>query len=192
MRPPPTRRASSSRASAVVASAALAALLPGCVERKFVIRSDPPGALVSLEGEPVGVPTPVEIPFEFDGVRRVTLTAPGRHVLQTQARLESRWYDWFPLDFVAAFLWPGTIEDLQEFSYTLEPFAVPLDQPLDLEALRAKLEALSARAEEHRRGGSQGPGAAGAETNDRGDDGDGGDAGTTGGTAVPPEEPSKK
>lgn len=162
MRPRPSPR-SRLRAAVVVAAAALPALLagPGCVERKLVIRSDPPGALVSLEDEPVGVPTPVEIPFEFDGVRRVTLAAPGHQVLETQARLATRWHDWFPLDFVAEFLWPGTIEDVQEFEYRLEPFAVPLDRPFTDEekaALRERLDDLTARADEYRLAGSTGPG----------------------------------
>jgi len=162
IRPPTRSRALAFPAAAVLVAALVVAGLPGCVQRRFVIRSDPPGALVSLEDEPVSVPTPVEIPFEFDGVRRVTLTAPGHHVLVTRAALESRWYDWFPLDFAAEFLWPGTIDDLQEFSYTLEPYAVPLDRPLteeELAALRVKLDELGARAEEHRRAGAQDPGA---------------------------------
>jgi hypothetical protein len=157
MRPRP---AAPSVATALAAAcAALAA--PGCVERKMVLRTDPAGALVSLEDEPLGAATPVEVPFEFDGVRRVTLSAPGHQVLETQAALEARWHDYFPLDFVAEFLWPGTIEDVQVFEYRMEPFAVPIERPFtedERTALRGRMDELTARAEEYRRGGSLGPG----------------------------------
>ncbi len=42
------------RWSTVVASATLALILTGCVERRYTIRSDPPGALVVVNGEEIG------------------------------------------------------------------------------------------------------------------------------------------
>jgi PEGA domain-containing protein len=138
-------------------------LLGGCVERKLVLRTDPPGAMVSLEDEPVPGRTPLEVPCEWDGVRRVTLTKEGHHVLETTADVSSRWYDWFPLDFLAQFLWPGTIHDDRVFEWKLEPY---LDwRTLSAEEKRGqeqgdqeRLGALKERAETYRRGGSAGPG----------------------------------
>lgn len=153
------RGASRRRAAPGLAIAVLAAL-PGCVERRISIRTDPPGAIVALEDEPVEGRTPVEVPYEFVGVRRVTLAAPGHVVLQTTADVASRWYDWFPLDFFAHFLWPGQITDVQTFEYRLEPY-VPTERALtDEETARARerLAEVSARADEYRAAGSVGPG----------------------------------
>lgn len=141
----------------VAASAVLA--VGGCVERKLVIRSDPPGAIVSLEDTVLDQRTPLEVPFDWDGVRRVTLQAPGYRTLQTTATIDARWYDWFPLDAFAQFLYPGTIRDVRSFDFKLEPY-YPLDKALSSEQkadLRERMDALNERAEIYRAGGSEGP-----------------------------------
>jgi hypothetical protein len=142
----------------LAASAAVLAALGGCVERKMMIRSDPSGAAVMLDGRDTELRTPAEIPFEFGGTRGVTLTAPGHKVLEATADVNDPWYTWFPLDVGAEFLWPGTIHDVQTFDYRLEPYAKNV-APDQLGALKQKLADLKLRAEEHRAGGSQGPGA---------------------------------
>lgn len=136
-----------------------AAALPSCVERKLVIESDPPGAVVTLEDEVQEGRTPLEVPFHWDGVRRVTLAAPGHEVLETTADVEARWYDWFPLDVVAEFLWPMTIRDERRFEFRLKPYVESrADFEPHLPDLRARLAALKTRAAQHRAGGSDGPG----------------------------------
>src|SRR4051812_22573378 len=105
------------KSSFAAAALATALTLPGCVERKMMIRSDPPGALISLDGQDAELRTPAEIPFDFGGTRAVTLTAPGHKVLETTAKLEDPWFTYFPLDVFAEFLYPGTIEDTQVFTY---------------------------------------------------------------------------
>jgi hypothetical protein len=156
-----SRRATGPLASAAALSAVLA--LGGCVERKLVIQSDPPGAIVSLEDEELPGRTPVEVPFEWDGVRRVKLQREGHHVLEATADVEARWYDWFPLDVVAQFLWPGTIEDVRTFDYRLEPYAdwraLDPEQRRAVEAqARERMAGLRERADTHKAGGSAGPG----------------------------------
>jgi hypothetical protein len=147
--------------SAARAAAVLAALLAaaGCVERKMLIRSDPPGALIALDGKETELRTPAEIPFEFGGTRAVTLSVPGHRVLETTAKLEDPWFTYFPLDVGAEFLWPGTIHDVQAFDYRLEPYASKLSDDLSAEA-KKRLAELKLRAEEYRAGGSEGPGTA--------------------------------
>ncbi|MCE9638492.1 MAG: PEGA domain-containing protein [Planctomycetes bacterium] len=145
--------------SGVVLAASVALVVGGCVERKLVIRSDPPGAIVSLEDTVLDQRTPLELPFDWDGVRRVTLQAPGYRTLQTTAAIDARWYDWFPLDAFAQFLYPGTIRDMRMFDFTLEPYH-PLDKALSPEQkadLRERMAALNERAEAYRTGGSEGP-----------------------------------
>jgi hypothetical protein len=141
------------RAAALVAVVLAAA---GCVERKMFIRSDPPGALIALDGKDTELRTPAEIPFDYGGTRSVTLSAPGHRVLETTAKLEDPWFTYFPLDFCAELLWPGTIHDDQTFDYRLEPYGA-LTPDLKAEA-KKRLAELKLRAEAYRAGGSEGPG----------------------------------
>jgi hypothetical protein len=159
--PGKTARTTGSRAlSAAALAPALAAVLAataGCVERKMVIRSDPPGALISLDGKDTELRTPAEIPFDFGGTRAVTLSAPGHRILETTAELDDPWFTYFPLDIGADLLWPGTIEDVQAFDYVLQPYGQLTDE-MRAEA-KKRLAELKLRAEEYRAGGSDGPGA---------------------------------
>ena len=114
----------------------LLALLPGCVERALMIRSDPPGAKVFVDGTEVGT-TPAEIPFDHYGTREVMVRMEGaergEQALAPETRLvkvSAPWYQWFPLDLASEFLWPGTIHDEHVIEFTLEPH--------DVETLRAR------------------------------------------------------
>jgi hypothetical protein len=146
------------RAASVAALVLPAAASVGCVERKMMIRSDPPGAEITLDGVDTELVTPAEIPFDFGGTRAVMLTAPGKKVLETKAKLEDPWFTYFPLDIGAEFLWPGTIEDVQTFDYKLESYA-PVDHSM-IPALKKRLDEVKLRAAGYRAGGDKGPGAA--------------------------------
>jgi len=152
MKPPVARAASA--AALLVAFAASG----GCVERKMIIRSDPPGAAITLDGVDTELVTPAEIPFDFGGTRAVTLIAPGKRVLETTAKLEDPWFTYFPLDIGAEFLWPGTILDVQTFDYALESYQ-PVDPSMKSE-LKKRLDEVKLRAAQYRAGGAEGPGAA--------------------------------
>lgn len=149
--PSPTQRR---RATAV--SLACLAVLAGCVERKMMLRSDPPGALIALDGADASLRTPAEVPFDYGGARSVTLIAPGHRVLDTTVKLADPWFTYFPLDIAAEFLWPGTIEDVQTFDFKLEPYAATTTADEKAE-LKKRLQELKLRAAKFRAGGSQGP-----------------------------------
>ena len=127
----------------------------GCVERKMMLRSDPAGAVITLDGERLEERTPAEVPFEFGGTRGVTLAAPGHKLLETTAVVEDPWFTYFPLDVFAEFLWPGTITDVQEFDYQLVPYGTASAE--SNEAAKRKLDELKLRAESYRAGGADGP-----------------------------------
>jgi hypothetical protein len=101
------------------------AVLPGCVERLLQIRSDPPGAEVTVNGEPAGV-TPLDHPFTFYGTFEVTLRARGRRSVHTLEPIRPPWYEIFPLDFFAENLTPFRITDSHLLQYGLEE--VPLSE----------------------------------------------------------------
>ncbi len=111
-------------------------VLPGCVERALVIRSDPPGAKVFVDGSEVGT-TPAQISFDHYGTREVMVrlegTERGDDAFAPETRLvkiSAPWYQWFPLDLASEFLWPGTIRDEHIVDFALEPH--------DAETLRAR------------------------------------------------------
>ena len=149
----------SPRVPAAVLPVAVLLALAGCVERKMLIRSDPPGALLSIDGEETGLVTPAEVPFDFGGTRAVTLSSAGHKVLDARAELSDPWFTYFPLDIGAEFLWPGTIRDGQTFDFKLEPYATELTAGL-MAAAKKRLGEVKLRAAAHRAGGSEGPGEA--------------------------------
>jgi len=137
-------------ARALVLSLAVGSLgLLGCrAERSLRITSTPPGAELRLDDQVLGH-TPVEVPFIYYGVRRVTLSLPGYRTLSQQIAIEPPLRARFPLDLFTEVLLPLGWEDHQSFHLQLEPGLEELTQP----DLRSVLE----RAEALRRAGPEGP-----------------------------------
>lgn len=150
--PARARRAVLVALTALTAAAALSA--GGCVQRKLIIRSEPAGAIVTLDGVELPTPTPVEIDSPFDGTHRVSLSAPGYEVLDGTAHVDSRWHDYFPLDVFAEFLWPGTIEDVREFRFAMRSWGDRTRAYTEAERaqMRDQLGAVKGRADAHRAG----------------------------------------
>lgn len=105
----------------VVALAALAA--GGCVQRRFLIRSNPPGAVVYVDKYEIGR-TPVSHDFTYYGTREIRLVKDGYQTLTVQQPIPAPWYQVPPLDFVAENLIPGEIRDVRVLDYQLQPDVV--------------------------------------------------------------------
>jgi hypothetical protein len=106
-------------------------LLAGCVERRYVITSDPPGAIVLENGRPIGA-TPVDGSFVYYGTYHFTLVRDGHETLQVDQPISTPWYEIAPLDFVTENLIPWRIRDVRRFHYQLPPLqTVRSDQVLD-------------------------------------------------------------
>lgn len=100
---------------------AAAALLAGCVERTVKVQTDPPGALVTINDEEVGV-SPVKFSFLWYGDYELILRRPGYQTMRTHFMLEAPWYQLPPADLVAEALVPWTIRDEHALpTYTLQP-----------------------------------------------------------------------
>jgi hypothetical protein len=127
----------------------LALCLAGCVEHKLLVRSEPPGATIFVDGREVGdtAEGPVEVPFDFYGTRVVTARKPGFVPARVEVELDPPWWQVFPLGFFTDVLWPGTIEDVHEPApvnpLTLEPRSEP-DPDTDAVEARARHFAESA------------------------------------------------
>ena len=105
----------------IVAAALTAGLgLTGCVERRYTIRTDPPGALVIANGEPIGV-TPVSKSFTFYGDRSFRIIKEGYETQDIVQPIKAPWFDNLATEFFTENLIPYTFRDDPEFNYKLQP-----------------------------------------------------------------------
>jgi len=126
---------------AVLSLASLSLILAGCVERSLLIRSEPAGAEVIVNGEAIGT-APVEMAFETYGIFEVTLSLPRHQRLRTTVPAKPPWYEQIPIDFFAESVWPLTIEDRHEVTLSLKPVLSADDEGIDRreEELREQME----------------------------------------------------
>ena len=99
---------------------AILALLTGCVERTLILRSDPPGATVIVNGDDVGV-APAKVHFETYGAFEVVMSAPHCRRLSVQVPVQPPWYEWIPFDFFSEVLCPRAILDEHVVTLKLDP-----------------------------------------------------------------------
>ena len=111
---------------------ALAVGLTGCVERQFIIKTNPAGAIVYDNNVPFTGATPADKQFEFYGIHNFTVVKDGFQTLQVCQPVPRPWYQYFPFDFVAENVVPWTIRDVRVFEYNLVPgMILPPDRLLD-------------------------------------------------------------
>lgn len=93
---------------------------PGCIKRSISVRSDPPGALVYLDGLEVGK-TPLDgVRFDFYGTREFTLHKDGYLAERQTVDINTPWYSYFPLDIFTELLNPWRIDDHRDFYFALK------------------------------------------------------------------------
>ena len=103
----------------------------GCVERTITVRTDPPGALVTVNEVEKGR-TPVTFPFTWYGRYRVLIAHPQYQVLETSRNVPAPIYQWPILDFVSELLLPFKFHDHHNWSFTLAPrHPVPTEELID-------------------------------------------------------------
>ena len=103
-------------------------LQTGCVRRRLMIRSNPPGALVYVDNQPIGT-TPCATDFTYYGTREIRLVKAGYETLTVNQPLPTPWYQIPPLDFVSENLIPRKIQDYRTASFNLVPqVIVPTEQ----------------------------------------------------------------
>jgi hypothetical protein len=84
----------------VLAAVILSLGQSGCVQRRMMIRSNPPGALVYVDDYPIGN-TPVSTNFIYYGKRKIRLVKDGYETLTVIQDIRTPWYEYVPLDFVS-------------------------------------------------------------------------------------------
>ena len=112
------------QAARCLAIALLAAGLTGCVERRFLVESNPAGATVLVNGEFKGT-TPVSVPFLYYGKYDITLVRDGYETKTYSAMIRRPWFEYFPLDFFAEVLYPTHIQDDRRLQFDLSAISQP-------------------------------------------------------------------
>jgi hypothetical protein len=90
------------------------------MHRRLTIRSQPTGAAVVVDGEEIGF-TPVSMDYTYYGTRDITLMKSGYKTVKLPHKLETPWYQVFPLEFVTDNLAFTHIRDKRDVQYILEP-----------------------------------------------------------------------
>ena len=122
-------------------------LTGGCVERRFVVTSDPPGALVYHNGIYLGA-TPVDGYLTYYGKQQFRLMKEGYETLDIVQAYMPPWYEIPGVDFFSENVWPFKLYDHRTFHYQLRPLQqVRQDEVLDrARALRGRGQAIGAPA----------------------------------------------
>jgi hypothetical protein len=85
----------------------------------LVIRSEPPGAQVVIDGEVRGETPHVERYVHY-GTREVTLIKPGFRTHRKMVELDAPWWQVFPFDLLTDVVLPFTFTDKVELAVPLE------------------------------------------------------------------------
>src|SRR5262245_40627634 len=123
--------------------------MQGCRAKRYLqITSTPSGAEVRLDDEAVGI-TPVRVPFEHYGTRRITFYLPGYRTASRRIKLHPKWYGRFPLDILTEVILPLGLTDRRKVHQEL----VLGEEVMSLPSLRSVIE----RANALRHSGPEGP-----------------------------------
>lgn len=90
----------------------------GCVRRRLTVRTNPPGAMVYVDREPIGA-SPASVPFTYYGTRQIVAVGDGYRTETVLRTFYPPWYQIPPLDFVAESLWPWKIRDQRVVDLTM-------------------------------------------------------------------------
>lgn len=104
----------------------------GGVDRTVVVKSEPPGALVYMNGQEVGR-TPAEVPILWYGTYDLRLREDGYSPVVKKARVWAPWWQIPPFDLIAELV-PFHLEDRHLLSYEM----TPLPERVELSELLAR------------------------------------------------------
>lgn len=103
---------------------------PACVRKTIGIHSDPPGAIVYIDGLEVGR-TPVDgIPFHFYGTREIAVLKEGHLCERRSVGIDTPWYSYFPIDIFSELIIPWEIRDDRYYYFVLQRAEVVEDSAL--------------------------------------------------------------
>ena len=114
----------------------------GCVRRRMIVRTGPPGALVSVDNQVIGT-SPAATSFTYYGTRDIRIEKDGYRTETVRRNIRPPWYQLPGLDFVTETLWPGEIRDDRIIDVQLVPDEVaPVEEIIDrADSLRSQSRA---------------------------------------------------
>lgn len=121
------------RRNARLALASMLLTLPatGCVRRRLTVRTNPPGAVVSVDNQVIGA-SPAASTFVYYGTREIRVERDGYRTETIRRQLNPPWYQYPPLDFITETLWPLEIRDERVIDVELVPKeVVPVETVID-------------------------------------------------------------
>ncbi|MDA8743391.1 PEGA domain-containing protein [Rubripirellula amarantea] len=92
----------------------------GCVRRRMTVRTNPPGATVSVDNQVIGT-SPAASSFVYYGTREFRIEKDGYRTETIRRKINPPWYEAPGLDFIAESLWPGEIRDERIIDVELVP-----------------------------------------------------------------------
>lgn len=98
-------------------------LFCGCVRRRMTVRSNPPGAMVYLDGKEIGK-TPFSTNFDFYGKREFRVVKEGYETKTVLLEVWAPWYEWIGIDFFSEVLLPGKLTDRHYYEFDMQPESV--------------------------------------------------------------------
>jgi hypothetical protein len=114
------RRGGHRRSTGLLLALLVLAVACGCVRRRLTVRSDPPGAMVSVDQQEIGV-TPVSVPFTYYGTRNFVVSRDRYETAAASRTFHPPWYEWPGLDFLSENLWPFEVRDERVVEFQLQP-----------------------------------------------------------------------
>lgn len=104
----------------VVLSVLIAMVSTGCVRRRMTVRTNPPGATVSIDNQVIGT-SPAASSYVFYGTREFRIEKDGYRTETIRRKIHPPWYQYPGIDFIAETLWPGEIRDERIIDVQLVP-----------------------------------------------------------------------
>ena len=112
----------------------------GCVSRRMTFVSNPPGAMVVLDGKEIGY-SPASTDFIWYGTRRVTMIKDGFETRTEFVTVTTPFYQWPIIDFFTDNFSPHRITDRRAFEFDLKPKQIVPEEELRDRASKLRSEA---------------------------------------------------
>ncbi len=111
----------------------------GCVSRRMTFVSNPPGAMVLLEGREIGY-SPASADFTWYGTRQVTMIKDGYETKTDLVTVSAPWYQLPVIEFFTDNFSPRRITDRRVFNFDLQPKQMIPDKELRSRARQLRSE----------------------------------------------------
>jgi hypothetical protein len=112
----------------------------GCVRKRMTVRTNPSGAMVYIDKQPIGL-TPVSTSFTYYGTRNIEIVRDGYRTERFLRKISPPWYEIPPLDFFSESLWPFEKRDERVIDAQLTPELIVPNDALIASAEQLRLQA---------------------------------------------------